>query len=80
MMVADIHSLSSQFITFTGAGDKHDIVIGPIADDGVAYLLNLYDDGLRTLEELAKELDYKDLNSQYCFLTLKAISLLRRIK
>ena len=59
---------------------KHDVVIGPIADDGVAYLLNLYDDGLRTLEELAKELEYKDLNSQYCFLTLKAVSLLRRIR
>ena len=58
----------------------YDIVIGPIADDGVAYLLNLYEDGLRTLEELAKELEYKDLNSQYCFLTDKAISLLRRIK
>ena len=52
---------------------------GPIADDGVAYLLNLYEDGLRTLEEQAKELEYEDLNSQYCFLTEKAVSLLRRI-
>lgn len=58
----------------------YDIVIGPIADDGVAYLLNLYEDGLRTLDELAKELEYKNLNSQYCFLTKKAISFLRRIK
>lgn len=58
----------------------YDIVIGPIADDGVAYLLNLYEDGLRTLEELAKELEYKDLNSQFCFLTKKAVSLLRRIR
>ncbi|WP_405325489.1 DUF3990 domain-containing protein [Fibrobacter sp.] len=58
----------------------YDVVIGPIADDGVAYLLNMYEDGLRTLEELAKELEYKDLNSQYCFLTEKAVSLLWRVK
>ncbi len=30
--------------------------------------------------DLAKTKPYKDLNSQYCFLTLKAVSLLRRIK
>ncbi|OWV14389.1 hypothetical protein B7989_02735 [Fibrobacter sp. UWB5] len=51
-----------------------------MADDGVAYLLNLYEEGLRTLEELAKELEYKDLNNQFCFLTDRAISLLHRVK
>ena len=59
---------------------NYDIVVGPIADDGVAYLLNMYEDGLRTLEELAKELEYKDLNNQFCFLTDRAISLLHRVK
>lgn len=54
------------------------IVQGPIADDGVAYLLNLYEDGLRTLDELAKELEYKNLNNQFCFLTEKALGYLRR--
>lgn len=58
----------------------YDIVQGPIADDGVAYLLNLYEDGLRTLEELAKELEYKKLNNQYCFLTERALLQLRRIR
>lgn len=33
----------------------YDIVIGPIADDGVAYLLNRYEEGFCTLEELAKD-------------------------
>lgn len=56
-----------------------DIVQGPIADDGVAYLLNLYEDGLRTLDELAKELEYKHLNNQFCFLTEKALTYLRRV-
>lgn len=56
-----------------------DVVQGPIADDGVAYLLNLYEDGLRTLDELAKELEYKHLNNQFCFLTEMALTYLRRI-
>ena len=65
---------------YTNFIHDYDIVIGPIADDGVAYLLNLYEEGLRTLEELAKELEYKNLNSQYCFLTKRAISFLQRVK
>ena len=57
----------------------YDIVIGPIADDGVAYLLNRYDEGTLSLEDLAKGLEYKKLNSQYFFRTYKAINLLKRI-
>lgn len=57
----------------------YDIVCGPVADDGVAYLLNLYEDGLRTLDDLAKELRYKHLNSQYCFSSEKSIQFLKRI-
>lgn len=58
----------------------YDIVIGPIADDGVAYLLNRYQEGSFTLEELANELQYKRLNRQYFFGTAKAISLLKIIR
>ena len=58
----------------------YDIVIGPIADDGVAYLLNRYEEGSYTLEELARELKYKKLNSQYFFANNRAVSLLKRIK
>ncbi len=56
-----------------------DIVIGPIADDGVAYLLNRYEEGTLPIEELSKELTYKKLNRQYYFGTLKSISYLRRL-
>lgn len=59
---------------------NYDIVIGPIADDGVAYLLGRYEEGSYTLDDLAKELEYKKLNSQYYFGTQKAINLLKRIK
>jgi len=61
---------------------KHsfDIVIGPIADDGVAYLLGRYEEGTYTLEELAEELKYRKLNRQYFFGSYQAIELLKRIK
>lgn len=58
----------------------YDIVIGPIADDGVAYLLDRYEEGSFTIEELAKKLEYKHLNSQYYFGTDHAITFLKRIK
>lgn len=45
----------------------YDIVIGPIANDGVAYLLGRYEEGTLTIEELSDKLDYKKLNSQYFF-------------
>ncbi len=59
---------------------NYDIVIGPIADDGVAYLLGRYEEGSFTIEELAEELKFKHLNNQYFFGTPKAISLLKRIR
>lgn len=58
----------------------YDIVIGPIADDGVAYLLDRYEEGSFTIEELANELKYKKLNNQYFFGTNRSVSLLKRIK
>ena len=59
---------------------NYDIVVGPIADDGVAYLLNRYEEGSYTIEELARELKYKKLNSQYFFANSRVVSLLHRIK
>ena len=56
-----------------------DIVVGPIADDGVVYQLNLYMQHLITLDTLVGELTYKKMNNQFFFGTEKAISLLRRI-
>lgn len=58
---------------------EYDIVIGPIADDGVAYLLDRYEEGTLTLDELAKELEYKRLNNQYYFGNAKALKFITRI-
>lgn len=57
----------------------YDIVVGPIADDGVAYLLSRYEEGFCTLEELAEDLKYKKLNRQFFFGTPKSIALLTRM-
>ncbi len=57
----------------------YDIVVGPVADDGVVYQLNLYMQSLITLDVLVKELTYKKLNNQYFFGTENAIKMLKRI-
>lgn len=57
----------------------YDVVIGPIANDGVAYLLGRYEEGTITLPELVRGLEYKQLNNQYFFGTQKALDLLRRV-
>ena len=56
-----------------------DIVIGPIANDGVAYLLGRYEEGTLTIEELGDKLDFKKLNSQYFFGTNKSLKYLKRL-
>lgn len=57
----------------------YDIVIGPIADDGVAYLLGRYEEGTLSIKELSKKLNYKKLNRQYFFGTDKSLKHLKRI-
>lgn len=57
----------------------YDIVIGPIADDGVAYLLGLYDEGVIKIGDLSKRLEYKNLNRQYFFGPEKSLKYLKRL-
>ena len=56
-----------------------DIVVGPVADDGVVYQLNLYMQKLITLDQLVRELTFKRLNRQYFFGTENAIQTLKRV-
>lgn len=57
----------------------YDIVVGPVADDGVVYQINLYEQHLITVEQLVDGLTYRKLNSQYFFATENAISKLLRL-
>ena len=58
------------------SGFKHDydVVIGPVADDGVSFQLLRYKEGGMSLEALVEKLTYKHLNRQYFFGTEKAIN------
>lgn len=58
---------------------NYDIVVGPVADDGVVFQLNLYMQHLITIETLVNELTYRQLNNQYYFGTQRAIQQLRRV-
>lgn len=65
-------------VSQTGFTHPYDIVIGPVADDGVAYQLERYNEGVIDIETLAGELAYRKLNRQYFFGTDKAIAQLKR--
>jgi hypothetical protein len=58
---------------------EYDVVVGPIADDGVVYQLSRYSAGFIDLKTLVKELTFKKLSRQYFFGTEKAVSYLKRI-
>ena len=57
----------------------YDVVIGPVADDGVVLQLNLYMQRLITMDMLVRELTYHKLNNQYYFGTERAIKYLHRL-
>ena len=61
----------------TGFTHSYDIVIGPVADDGIAFQLERFHEQLIDDEALARALAYKKLNSQYFFGTEKAAKLLK---
>ncbi|MBR5167520.1 MAG: DUF3990 domain-containing protein [Salinivirgaceae bacterium] len=60
----------------TGYSHNYDIVIGPVADDGVVMQLDRYEMGKITLQQLVEELRFRKLNNQYYFGTEKAIKYL----
>ena len=62
----------------TGFTHPFDIVIGPVANDGVAFQLERYNECAINLDTLARELAYRKLNRQYFFGSEKAIELLKR--
>ena len=63
----------------TGFAHDYDIIVGPVADDGIAFQLERFHEQLIDDETLARELTYKKLNRQYFFGTEKAISKLNKL-
>lgn len=57
----------------------YDIVIGPIANDGVVLQLTNYREGIYTPEQVAKLLQDRYLDQQYYFGTERALQFLHKI-
>ena len=57
---------------------EYDIVIGPIANDGVVLQLTNYREGIYSPEEAARLLQDKYLDQQYYFGTERAVRFLRK--
>lgn len=57
-----------------------DIVVGPIADDGVVVQITNYRENIYTAEQAAKALQDKFLDQQYYFGTEKALNYLTKTK
>jgi hypothetical protein len=58
--------------------NKYDIVIGPVANDDIAALIDVFLTGLISNDALAKELAFRDLSAQVSFHTEKSIAGLRK--
>lgn len=59
---------------------EYDIVMGPVANDNVYEVINLYQQGRYTKREALERFKVKELFSQITFKTDKAIKLLKFIK
>lgn len=57
----------------------YDIIVGPVANDGVAFQLARYARQLISMETLVDELTFRKLNRQYFFETEQAISKLQKL-
>ena len=58
----------------------YDIIVGPIADDGVVLQITRYRENIYSAEEAAKGLQDKFLDQQYYFGTEKALHYLKKSK
>lgn len=58
----------------------YDIVVGPIADDGVVLQLTNYREGIYSPEQAALLLQDKYLDQQYYFGTERALAFLHKVK
>lgn len=58
----------------TDRKEHYDLVIGPVANDDLAFLFRQFQEGLIPMETLKREMTYKKLTTQYCFLTQPAVA------
>ena len=59
--------------------NKYDIVIGAVANDDLVETLGLFRSGYMNIDELVKQITYKNLSSQYSFHSERAIKYLKAV-
>lgn len=59
---------------------NYDIVIGPIADDGVVLQLANFHQGIYSAQDAARYLQDRYMDQQYFFGTEKALSIIKKIR
>jgi len=57
---------------------KYDIVIGPVADDDITALVDVYLSGILSDEALTRELSFRELSIQFSFHTENSITHLQK--
>jgi hypothetical protein len=60
--------------------NKYDGVIGPVANDDLTLLFDLFTDGIITIEELTRRMEYKKLSNQVSFHSDSIIAALQKIE
>ena len=77
-----INNRNSKFQDIKSQGcnfdNKYDIVVGPVANDDITALIDVYLLGILSDDALTKELTFRDLSLQVSFHTEKSISYLRK--
>jgi len=58
--------------------NKYDVVIGPVANDDIRLLFDLFENEIITIDVLTNRLKYKELTSQISFHTNDAVNLLKK--
>ena len=58
--------------------NKYDIVTGPVANDDITALINIYLAGILSDENLVNELTFRDLSGQLSFHSEKSVSCLQK--
>jgi len=86
LSVKRFEKIDEEWVTFVfnnrkrkGKKHKFDIVIGPVADDGVVLSLQLFENHYIDMKALIERLTYARPSIQYCFCTQRSIDQLQRV-
>jgi hypothetical protein len=60
--------------------NKYDIVIGAVANDDLVGTFDLFRDGFMSIDDVVKQITYKNLTNQFSFHSEKAIAYIKAVE